>query len=66
MLPFEAAKGQTPAVVVPDELSVAHAWKGARREYAFDNVFTPEASQEQVSRLAALAAVHAPPPSFRY
>lgn len=48
MLEFEAAKGQAPALVVPDELTVTHMWKGAPREYNFDAVFAPEATQEQV------------------
>lgn len=53
MLEFEAAKGQAPALVVPDELTVTHMWKGAPREYNFDAVFSPEASQEQVLWRAA-------------
>ena len=48
MLAFEAAKGQEAAVVVQDELTVSHLWKGAKREYAFDNVFTSDTSQAQV------------------
>lgn len=48
MLSFEQSRGQQPALLVPDELTVAHLWKGAKREYAFDSVFTPDASQAQV------------------
>ncbi len=48
MLDFEAQRGQQPVLVVPDELSVEHMWKGAKREYAFDAVFPAEASQTTV------------------
>jgi Microtubule binding len=48
IMEFEQAKGQTAVLNVPDELTVTHLWKGAPREYSFDNVFSPEASQEQV------------------
>lgn len=48
MLAFEAAKGQEAAVVVQDELTVAHLWKGAKREYAFDKIFVSDTSQAQV------------------
>lgn len=56
---FEMAKGQTAVLNVPDELTITHLWKGAPREYSFDNVFSPGASQEQVHRrlLASSAAV---------
>ncbi len=50
MLEFEAAKGQQPAVTSPDELTVAHLWKGAPREYSFDSVFAPGTPQEQANR----------------
>lgn len=48
MLEFEQARGQQPALILPDELTVAHMWKGAKREYAFDTVFTADATQAQV------------------
>ena len=48
MLGFEKAKGQEHALEMPDELTVAHMWKGARREYAFDTVFTADTTQAQV------------------
>lgn len=50
MLPFEAAKGQAPAVTSADELTIAHPWKGALREYNFDTVFPPGTPQEQAGR----------------
>lgn len=42
---------QTFALTMPDELTVAHSWKDERkpREYNFDAVFGPGASQDSVS-----------------
>lgn len=48
MLTFEKDRGQQPVLAVPDELSVEHMWKGAKREYAFDSVFNCNATQQQV------------------
>lgn len=48
MLTFEKDRGQQPVLAVPDELSVEHMWKGAKREYAFDSVFNCNANQQQV------------------
>lgn len=50
MLPFEKNKGQGVGVSVPDELTITHQWKQEKkdREYVFDQVFTPEISQEAV------------------
>ncbi|KAF8058864.1 KIN14I [Scenedesmus sp. PABB004] len=50
MLDFEAAKKQVPAISVPNELTVAHAWKDEKkpREYDFDAVFGPQAGQDEV------------------
>ncbi|KAK9868430.1 hypothetical protein WJX84_002910 [Apatococcus fuscideae] len=48
MLQFEGARGQRPAINIPDELTVDHMWKDKKREYNFDSVFAPESSQEQV------------------
>jgi hypothetical protein len=38
---------QTPAISIPNELTVAHSWKDEKkpREYDFDAVFGPTASQ---------------------
>jgi hypothetical protein len=38
---------QTPAISIPNELTVAHNWKDEKkpREYDFDAVFGPTASQ---------------------
>lgn len=40
MLTFESDKGQTAALMIPDELTVAHLWKDEKkpREYSFDTV----------------------------
>ncbi|PNW82236.1 hypothetical protein CHLRE_06g278125v5 [Chlamydomonas reinhardtii] len=50
MLTFESDKGQTAALMIPDELTVAHLWKDEKkpREYSFDTVFQPGTSQDQV------------------
>lgn len=52
MLQFEGARGQRPAINIPDELTVDHMWKDKKREYNFDSVFAPESSQEQVPHLS--------------
>lgn len=49
MLPFEADRGQKVALNIPDELTLDHVWKEKKREYQFDAVFAPDASQEKVS-----------------
>ena len=49
MLQFEGARGQRPAISIPDELTVEHMWKDKKREYNFDSVFAPESTQEQVN-----------------
>jgi hypothetical protein len=43
-----------PALAVPNELTVAHAWKDEKkpREYDFDAVFGPGASQVRERRKA--------------
>jgi hypothetical protein len=48
---FDALSLQTFALNMPDELTVAHSWKDERkpREYNFDSVFGPGASQDSVS-----------------
>lgn len=40
MLTFEQDKGQVAALLMPDELTVCHAWKDEKkpREYSFDTV----------------------------
>ncbi|KXZ52314.1 hypothetical protein GPECTOR_10g946 [Gonium pectorale] len=50
MLTFESDKGQVAALLIPDELTVCHAWKDEKkpREYGFDTVFPPGTSQDQV------------------
>ncbi|GLC77793.1 hypothetical protein PLESTB_000955500 [Pleodorina starrii] len=50
LLLFEEVKGQTAALLLPDELTVCHAWKDEKkpREYGFDTVFPPGTSQDQV------------------
>ncbi|GLI62984.1 hypothetical protein VaNZ11_005841 [Volvox africanus] len=50
MLSFEQDKGQTAALLIPDELTVCHAWKDEKkpREYGFDTVFPPGTTQDQV------------------
>ncbi len=48
MLAFEKAKGQTSVLDCPDELTLVHMWKGAKREYAFDAVFQPSDPQDKV------------------
>jgi hypothetical protein len=53
MLPFEADRGQKVALNIPDELSLDHIWKEKKREYQFDAVFAPDASQDKVCALPA-------------
>lgn len=50
MLDFESSKGQSFALNFPDELTIAHPWKDEKkpREYGFDAVFGPGASQDSV------------------
>ena len=49
MLSFEKDRGQKVALNIPDELTLDHIWKEKKREYQFDAVFEPIASQEKVS-----------------
>ena len=35
------------ALNIPDELSLDHIWKDKKREYSFDAVFAPGATQEK-------------------
>jgi len=58
MLPFEAAKGQKAVLDSPDELSLNHMWKGAKREYNFDAVFMPDVPQEKVRALGLSSKLH--------
>ena len=58
MLGFEAERGQRVALNIPDELSLDHVWKDKKREYAFDAVFAPDASQDKA------CAPHALPTPF--
>ncbi|KAK9917170.1 hypothetical protein WJX75_001536 [Coccomyxa subellipsoidea] len=48
MLSFEKERGQKVALNIPDELTLDHIWKEKKREYQFDAVFEPVASQEKV------------------
>ncbi len=47
MLGFERERGQAMALNIPDELSLDHVWRDKKREYSFDAVFTPDASQDK-------------------
>ena len=57
MLAFEQAKGQTSVLDCPDELTLTHMWKGAKREYAFDSVFQPSDPQDKVCKFAPRSPV---------
>ncbi|CAD7703005.1 unnamed protein product [Ostreobium quekettii] len=50
MLGLEYEKGQCVALAIPDELTVSHYWRNEAkpREYSFDSVFDPDATQEDV------------------
>ena len=48
MLDFEADRGHRNALNIPDELTLDHIWKDKKREYNFDAVFSPDASQDKV------------------
>jgi hypothetical protein len=48
MLGFEADRGHKNALNIPDELTLDHIWKDKKREYNFDAVFSPDASQDKV------------------
>lgn len=51
MLGFEADRGHKNALNIPDELTLDHIWKDKKREYSFDAVFSPDASQDKVGPL---------------
>lgn len=50
LLQFELDRSRTPAVLIPDELTVAHLWREEKkpREYSFDRVFDLSSSQDSV------------------
>ena len=48
MLSFEQDRGHKNALNIPDELTLDHIWKDKKREYNFDAVFAPDASQDKV------------------
>ena len=48
MLSFEQDRGHRNALNIPDELTLDHIWKDKKREYNFDAVFAPDASQDKV------------------
>ena len=52
MMQFEREKGHRVGLNIPDELTIEHLWKEKKREYQFDCVFQPTATQEQVWVLA--------------
>lgn len=51
MLSFESDRGHKNALNIPDELTLDHIWKDKKREYNFDAVFAPDASQDKVRSL---------------
>lgn len=55
MLGFEAERGHRNALNIPDELTLDHIWKDKKREYNFDAVFPPGASQDKVCCAVCLA-----------
>ena len=47
-LPAKAEAGAAQvALNIPDELTLDHIWKDKKREYSFDAVFAPGATQEK-------------------
>lgn len=48
ILAFETQQGQKEALTFPDELSLKLTWRREVREFNFDTVFTPSATQSQV------------------
>lgn len=48
ILQFELDQGQKEALIFPDELSLNLTWRKEKREFNFDTVFQPAASQAQV------------------
>ncbi|KAL4428851.1 hypothetical protein ABPG77_005289 [Micractinium sp. CCAP 211/92] len=48
ILQMEKDRGQTEAVQIPDELTIALQWKGQKREWSFDSVFGADTPQEKV------------------
>ena len=57
MLSFEQDRGHRNALNIPDELTLDHIWKDKKREYNFDAVFAPDASQDKVCFLLLLLKV---------
>ncbi len=45
---LRADRGHKNALNIPDELTLDHIWKDKKREYNFDAVFAPDASQDKV------------------
>ncbi|PSC75171.1 kinesin-like calmodulin-binding isoform X1 [Micractinium conductrix] len=48
ILQMEKDRGQTEAIQIPDELSIALQWKGQKKEWSFDAVFGADTPQEKV------------------
>ena len=44
----ERGDKQQVALSLPDEYTLEHSWKGEKRTYAYNGVFGPESTQEQV------------------
>ena len=45
------------ALNIPDELTLDHVWRDKKREYSFDAVFSPDASQGQGALVVLPSAV---------
>ena len=43
------------ALNIPDELTLDHVWRDKKREYSFDAVFSPDASQDKARLLSSQA-----------
>ncbi|KAL4451514.1 hypothetical protein ABPG75_007176 [Micractinium tetrahymenae] len=48
ILQMEKDRGQTEAIQIPDELTIALQWKGQKREWSFDSVFGATTPQDKV------------------
>jgi hypothetical protein len=48
VLKMELDRGQTEAVMIPDELTIGLNWKGQKREWSFDSVFGANTHQDKV------------------
>ncbi|EFN56078.1 hypothetical protein CHLNCDRAFT_145586 [Chlorella variabilis] len=48
ILQMEKDRGQTEAVMIPDELTIGLNWKGTKKEWSFDSVFGATTHQDKV------------------